>query len=77
MSQATNLYISDISGQKFFRTVCSAEFKDPEIRNLEKHLAQAKKYPKMYNFLDIATARIFENGEPLLNDDELLQALTA
>jgi hypothetical protein len=75
MSQETTLYISDKTGKKFWNTVCSTEFKAPEIRNLERHLRQAKIHPVVYAFLDLDTARIYEDGVPIMTDDELLAEL--
>lgn len=75
MSETTTLYISDKTGKKFWNTVCSTEFKAPEIRNLERHLCQAKNHPVVYSFLDYDTARIYENGQPMMTDDELLADL--
>lgn len=75
MSQSTSLYISDNSGRQMFRTICSTEFKAPEIRNLERHLDMAKRYPHQYKFLDIDSARIYEDGVALMSDDELLAEL--
>lgn len=77
MSVATNLYITDKSGKVFWHTVASKEFEAPEIRNLENHINAAKANPKHYGFLDIDTARIIQDGEPLMTNEELLAALEA
>ena len=56
---------------------------DPEIHNMQRHLEQAKKHPKAFAFLDLATAVILVNGKPYspnvdaedMSDEELLKQL--
>lgn len=76
MSDSTVLHIQDKNGAHF-RTVCSTAYKAAEIRNLERHLNNARANPKAYGFLDLDTARIYENGEARLSDDEILKELEA
>lgn len=76
---STQVYITDKTGKRFFNTNCSVEYKQPEIRNLQRHLDQAKKYPQHYHFLDIPTARIVDEsaGDIDFNmpDEQLLKEL--
>lgn len=65
MENWNEIYISDCNGGKYFKTTASPMSTEPEIRNLKTHLAQAKKYPKMYTFLDIPTAFIVLNGKSI------------
>ena len=58
MTPTTTLYITDKSGDKLFKTICSTEFYTSEERNLNRKLEEAMKCPETYHFLDIATARI-------------------
>lgn len=60
MGDTTFLYITDKNVGKLFRTTCSTAYKASEIRNLQHHLDNAKKYPKSYTFLDLPTAHIVE-----------------
>lgn len=77
MSVATNLYITDKSGKFFWNTIASKEFHAPEIRNLERHLAAAKRCPQAYQFLDVDTAHIVQDGERMMTIDEILAGLAA
>lgn len=68
--------------RKYWQTLCSSDFVEPEIRNMQRHLENAVKYPSKYDFLDLDSSVIlvddkiyspqtFEN----LSDDELLNQL--
>lgn len=72
-----NVYLTDKSGKKMWDTTASPMSTDSEIRNLKRHLEMAAKHPARYSFLDLATARIMVDGEPLIemSDDELLAEL--
>jgi hypothetical protein len=81
-----NVYITDISGKKFFDTIASPLSTMSEIKNLTKHMDNAKKYPLSYKFLNTDTMQLMLNGEPyiktstgvfLQSDDELLKELMA
>jgi hypothetical protein len=65
--QLTELWITDKTGQKMFKTTCSTQYKSSEERNLVRHIEQACKYPDQYKFLDIDSVRIeqrnYELGE--------------
>ena len=58
MTPTTTLYITDKSGRKLFKTICSTEFYTSEERNLRRKLEEAMEYPEIYGLIDIATARI-------------------
>lgn len=64
------VYITDKSGKRFFNTLCSTEYASSEIRNLERKLEQAKQIPELYRFLDIATARIVQDGIAKVSAEE-------
>ncbi len=71
--------IQDKNG-KHWNTLCSVDYTAPEIRNMQRHLQQAAKYPNQYHFLDLATAVILVNDNPYApvftsEDDELLKQL--
>lgn len=78
-----NVWITDKSGKRYWNTHCSVGHADPEIRNMQKRLEQAKKHPQAFAFLDLETAVIMLNGEPHspnvdtedMSDDELLAQL--
>lgn len=63
--QLTDLWITDKTGKKHFKTTCSTEYQDSEFRNLSRHLMQAMMHPKLYTFLDVDTARIESNDYEL------------
>ena len=58
MTPTTTLYITDKSGDKLFKTICSTEFYTSEERNLNRKLKEVIDYPEMYGFIDMFTARI-------------------
>ena len=78
---SSTVCISDVTGKKYFNTLCSAKYASSEIRNMGRHLEQAKKHPLQFRFLDIPTAHILLDGKPIspiafnMTDDELLTAL--
>lgn len=79
---ASNLHITDKTGIKVFRTVCSTAYIEPEIRNLQRTLKEAKQNPEAYKFLDLETAHLVVNGKVFreyseLTDDEILKELFA
>jgi hypothetical protein len=67
-----NVYITDKSGKKFFNASTSPMATFSEIKNLKRHLEQAKTMPQHYKFLDVATAVIMLDGtvysEPSASD---------
>lgn len=81
MSNWHNIHITDKTGKEHFKTLASPMSTMSEIRNLQRHLEQAKKYPKAYTFLDVATAVIMLDGLPYgvpvsgIDDDALLKEL--
>ena len=76
-NQWHKIHIEDASGKQHFVTTASPMSTQSEIRNLKRHLEQAKKYPQQYKFLDVATARVVVDDEPTINmsDDDLLELL--
>jgi hypothetical protein len=74
-----NIYIADKSGRKMWDTTASPMSTVSEIRNLKRHLEMAAKHPAQYPMLDLTTAVIMIDGEPLveMSDDELLAELFA
>jgi hypothetical protein len=72
-----NVHITDKSGRKMWNTMASPMSTPSEIRNLKRHLEAAAKHPEMYPSLDLATAAIAVDGEPLveMSDNELLAEL--
>ena len=60
LPDTTCLYITDKTGKKFFKTLCSTTYKEYEHRNLRRHLDSARKQPMHYRFLDIDSAEIVE-----------------
>lgn len=65
MNNWNNIYITDANGGKHFNTIASPMSTDSEIKNLRTHLINAKKYPKMYTFMDAETAFIVLNGKAI------------
>lgn len=75
-----NVYITDKTGRKMFNTVASPMSIMSEVKNLTRHIENARKYPAQYKFMDIASAQVMLDGEPYgaqnsMSDDELLAAL--
>lgn len=52
------VYITNKSKQKFFVEITDSKFIDSSIRDLKRHLDNAKLNPKAYHFLDLETADI-------------------
>ena len=83
LKNTSEVYITDKTGDKFFKTLCSTQYSSSEVHNMNCHINQAKQYPDHYKFLDIATAVVKcdaygEQDEPLdfdMSDDELLELL--
>lgn len=59
-----NIYITDKTGMEHFKTLASPMSTMSELRNLQRHLEQAKQRPMAYTFLDVATAVIMLDGLP-------------
>lgn len=75
MSKSTTICIKDKSGKELWSTTCSVEYCSSEIKNLQRHLDLAAKYPDQYHFLDLETAHIYQDGERLMTNNELLAQL--
>ena len=80
MNQWHNIHITDKSGREFFCCNASPMSTMSEIRNLKRHIENAKRSPDMYKFLDIATAVIMLDGLPYgepceIDADQLLAEL--
>lgn len=58
------LHITDCTGQVFFSCTASPMSTMSEIRNLKRHIEQAKAYPHAYKMLDAYTAVIMLDGMP-------------
>lgn len=81
MNEWHTLYITDKTGKKFFNTTASPMSTMSEIRNLKRHIEQAKARPNLYaNLFDVATAVIMLDDVPYsepedMSDDDLLKEL--
>jgi hypothetical protein len=64
MNDWHKIHITDRTGQIFFSTTASPMSTMSEIRNLKRHIEQAKRSPLMYKFLDASTAVIMLDGMP-------------
>lgn len=64
MNDWHKLYITDKTGQEFFKTDASPMSTMSEIRNLKRHIENAKRNPQAYKFLDVATAVVMMDGMP-------------
>lgn len=64
MSDWHKLHITDKSGKEFFKVTASPMSTMSEIRNLKRHIEQAKKAPSMYKMLDVATMVVMLDGMP-------------
>lgn len=76
------LCITDKSGNEQFRRTVDPTAVQSEIRNLQRHVSQAKANPKAYTFLDAQSAVILLNGSVYkeyeaadIDDDDLLREL--
>ena len=58
MENQVIVYITDKSKAEMFKNYVSELHIDSAKRDLQRHLNDAKKNPKMYHFLDIQTAEI-------------------
>lgn len=81
MNDWHKLYITDATGQQFFRCTASPCATMSEIRNLKRHIEQAKARHHIYvNLFDVATAVIMLDDVPYsepedMSDDDLLKEL--
>jgi len=65
MSDWHELCITDSTGQQFFRCTASPMATYSEIKNLKRHIEQAKKRPDLYkNLFEIDSAVILLDGTP-------------
>lgn len=64
MEEWNKLYITDKNGGAYFKTTASPLSTMPEIRNLKRHISEAKKRPDLYSFMDADTAVLMLNGQP-------------
>lgn len=76
----STLYITDLTGKVFFHTIASPMSTMSELRNLKRHIEQAKANPKAYKFLDVASAVVMLDGMPYgepceIDADALLKEL--
>jgi hypothetical protein len=62
MNDWHKLHITDKSGKEMFKCVASPMSTMSEIRNLKRHIEQAKANPKHYAFMDVTTAVIMLDG---------------
>jgi len=67
--------ISDKTGKKSFVCIASPMSTLSEIRNLSRHLENAKNHPEQYKFLDVSSAFLMVNGERQMSDDEIFAEL--
>jgi hypothetical protein len=81
MNDWHNLCITDKTGVQHFKCTASPMSTMSEIRNLQRHLDAAKRHPKAYAMLDVASAVLLLDGlrygEPVseLDIDALLSEL--
>ena len=64
MNDWHNVCITDKTGVERFKCLASPMSTMSEIRNLKRHIEQAKANPKAYPMLDVATAVIMLDGLP-------------
>lgn len=70
------MYITDKSGKRFWRTNVDSQYASGERANLKRHLSYIKDGRKGYESFDSASAKIVEIGEECdLSDDDLLAEL--
>lgn len=62
MTDWNNIYITDKSGKEMFKCTASPMSTMPEIRNLKRHIEQAKAHPEAYSFMDADSAVVVLNG---------------
>jgi len=77
-----NAYITDKTGAKLFCANATGFGIQSELKNLQRHINNAKSNPEHYRFLDLETAHIILDGErygtalnDILDDDLLNQLL--
>jgi len=76
-----NAYITDKNKAKRFNTTATGFGIQSELKNLQRHIDNAKKFPQHYTFLDAETAYIMLDGEKYgqtlddILDDDLLNEL--
>lgn len=79
MNDWHHIHITDKSGGKYFSTVASPMATHSEIKNLKRHIEQAKRNPELYHFMDADSAVIMLDGsvysEPEIDSDALLKEL--
>lgn len=56
--KTSTVYITDKSNKRYFVELTGAAFIESSIRDLKRHLQNAKLNPKLYHFLDLETAKI-------------------
>lgn len=72
MNDWHKLYITDATGQQFFRCTASPMSTMSEIKNLKRHIEQAKARPNLYaNLFDVATAVIMLDDVPYSEPEEI------
>lgn len=72
MNDWHTLYITDSTGQQFFRCTASSMSTMSEIKNLKRHIEQAKARPSLYaNLFDIDSAVIMLDDVPYSEPKEL------
>ena len=71
MNDWHTLYITDATGQKFFRCTASPMSTMSEIKNLKRHIEQAKAKPDMYKMLDVATMVLMLDDVPYSEPKEI------
>ena len=58
LTETIQVYITDKTGKKYFKTLCGTAYAQSEVRNMQRHLDQANAHPAAYKFLDVASATI-------------------
>lgn len=71
----SEICVSDKTGNMFFKTIASPMSIMSEIRNLSRHVENAKSHPSAYKFLDADSAYVMVDGEKQMTDDEILAEL--
>lgn len=75
-----NICITDYTGQQFFKCTASPMATISEIKNLKRHIEQAKRSPEAYKMFDATSAIILLDGTPYgepcgIDADALLKEL--
>lgn len=72
------LYITDATGQQFFRCTASPMSTMSEIRNLKRHIEQAKARPNLYaNLFELDSAVIMLDDVPYSEQDKTPEEIDA